>query len=227
VRIGYLSYLLSQNRLDLMGPAIRHLLHQTRTSDVPLLLAVCDHLLDSKYAIDAVRIWNGLADDRQIPFERLQVAEGKLLTDGDFRSPLISRGFDWRLPSLDGVMASGDDQGGLRLTFSGSQPENCEPLQQFVPVQENMHYQLKVEYRTYGIAAASGLEWHVTNQNADSILITRTNPSSERGDLLNFTFVTPAGCRLARIVLAYRRVPGTTRIEGFIALKRVELSVVD
>jgi hypothetical protein len=37
------------------------------------------------------------------------------------------------------------------------------------------------------------------------------------------TFVTPAGCRLVRLALTYQRKLGTTRIEGFIILRRMEL----
>jgi hypothetical protein len=35
--------------------------------------------------------------------------------------------------------------------------------------------------------------------------------------------VTPARCRIVRVVLRYRREPGTTRIEGYIVLRKVDL----
>jgi hypothetical protein len=179
--------------------------------------------LESQNVAGALDIWNVLADNRRIPFGRLQPAEGRVLTNGDFRVSPTLQGFDWRLPAIDGVSASGEESGGLRLTFSGGQPENCEPLVQFVPIQEHTDYELKFEYQTYGIAAGSGLGWRITGQNGSTTLVDAYNLSSEREESKTISFVTPAGGPIARVALMYRRVPGTTRIEGFIILRRVEL----
>ena len=35
------------------------------------------------------------------------------------------------------------------------------------------------------------------------------------------TFATPAECRLVRLALRYHRSPGTTRMEGFLILRKV------
>jgi tetratricopeptide (TPR) repeat protein len=226
IRAAYLTYLLRRNRLDLIRPASRHLLSGTRASDVPLLLTACDRLLESKNVVDTLEIWNGLADNRRIPFGRLQPAEGRVLTNGDFRVSPTLQGFDWRLPSPAGVSASVDVGGGLRLTFSGSQPENCEPLVQFVPVQPNLNYQLTFEYRTYGIAAGSGLRWRIVDQNGGATLLDAYCLSSEHVETAKLSFVAPAGCQIARVALIYRRAPGTTRIEGFLILRRVELKPI-
>ena len=130
---------------------------------------------------------------------------------------------DWRLPKIDGVSASADEGGGLRLTFSGSQPENCEPLVQFVPVQENTDYELKFEYRTHGIAAGSGLAWRITDPNGGKTLVDAGNLDAENEEAGRVSFVTPAGCQFARLAMAYRRVLGTTRIQGFVVLRKVEM----
>jgi hypothetical protein len=131
--------------------------------------------------------------------------------------PPAIQGFDWRLPVIDGISASMEDRGGLRLTFSGRQPENCETLVQFIPVRENTHYQLQCEYRTSGIAAASGLAWRITDWNGGGTL-------GDGEELGKVAFVTPAGCQIARVALAYKRIPGTTRMEGFIVLRKVQLT---
>jgi hypothetical protein len=224
VRAAYLSYLMSQGRLDLIRPVSRYLLTGTRASDVPLLLTTCDRLLKSNNVADALGIWNGLSDNHRIPFARLQPAEGRVLTNGEFRVPPTLHGFDWRLTAINGVSASADERGGLRLTFSGSQSENCEPLVQFVPVQENMVYQLKFTYRTYGIAAGSGLEWRITDRNGGRPLAGADGLYTKGEESGRVSFVTPAGCQIARVALAYRRSPGTTRMEGFIVLRKVELN---
>lgn len=224
IRALYLAYLLNRQRLDLIHPASSYLLQETRATDVPLLLAACDRLLESKNVAGALDIWNTLADKRRIPFGRLQPAEGRVLTNGDFRVSPTLRGFDWRLPAVDGVSASGDEGGGLRLSFSGLQPENCEALVQFVPTREHTQYELKFEYRTFGIAASSGLGWRITDQNGRTTLVDAYDLASEREQSGTLSFVTPAaGSPIARVALVYRRVPGTIRIEGFIILRRVEL----
>ncbi len=220
VRAAYLSYLLSRNRLDLIGPASRHLLQGARAADVPLLLATCDRLIESRNAAGALEIWNGLAATHRIPFEPLQRG-GDVLTNGDFQVAATMHGFDWRLPVIDGVSASTDDRGGLRLTFSGTQPENCELLVQFVPVQENTDYQLKFEYGISGSAAGSGLEWRITDWNGGKSLVDAHGQYTERDRSGKVVFVTPAGCHIARLALAYKRIPGTTRMEGFIVLLKV------
>ena len=100
--------------------------------------------------------------------------------------------------------------GGLRLTFSGSQPENCEPLVQFVPAQENMEYE--PSYKTYGMAAVSGLEWRVTELSGGRALVAGIFLSAEREEAGRVSFVTPASCHSVRLAPAYKRVPGTTRV---------------
>ena len=37
-------------------------------------------------------------------------------------------------------------------------------------------------------------------------------------------FAAPAGCRFVRLALTYQRAMGTTRIEGYMILRRMELA---
>jgi tetratricopeptide (TPR) repeat protein len=221
VRAAYLAYLLEQRRLDLIQPAIRHLLRAALPADVPLLLTACDWLLDGKQETAALEIWNALVDRHRIPFTRLDPARGAVLTNGTLEVPPTSRGFDWRLPAVEGVSASSDEGGGLRLTFSGNQPERSELLSQMVALQNATGYELKFEYRTQRIASGSGLAWRIANQ--DQVLAEADSLSSEEWRSGRLFFTTPAACRLAQLSLTYRRLPGTTRIEGYVALRNVEL----
>jgi hypothetical protein len=109
------------------------------------------------------------------------------------------------------------------LTFSGGQPESCEPLTQLVPVQENGAYELKFAYRTSGVAAAAGPRWQVADAFGAK-RIAESGPLSS-GDTAagRLGFVSPAGCRLIRLALSYQRAPGTTRIEGYIVLRDVRV----
>ena len=49
---------------------------------------------------------------------------------------------------------------GLRLTFSGREPEACEPLVQLVPLRwRTCHMSLQFRYRTREIPSGAGLGW--------------------------------------------------------------------
>jgi len=223
IRMSYLSYLLNQNRLDLVGQPVRYLLEGNRPADTPVLLTACDRLIEAKLVPEALAIWNDLADAHSISFGRLSPEGGADLTNGSFALSPTSRGFDWRLPIVDGITAATEESmAGLRVTFSGDQPERCEPLVQFAPVRERTEYHLSSRYLTSSIKDGSGLAWHITDMNG---IVLKDHPmvSSETGIQTETSIVTPSGCRLVRLSLIYQRTPGTTRIDGFVVLKSVDL----
>jgi tetratricopeptide (TPR) repeat protein len=224
LRASYLSYLLGRGETDRIAPSAQSVLAADRPSDAPLLLAACDRLLEGKQVDGALLIWNKLAAGHRIPFAPLSPDGGPVLTNGTFAISPTSRAFDWRLPSLEGVSASREeDAAGLRLTFSGGQPEKCEPLAQLVPVQENAAYELKFTYRTSGISPGAGPRWQVADGFGASVIAESEALSSQETAQERLSFVSPAGCRLVRLVLAYQRAPGTTRIEGYMVLRDVRL----
>lgn len=220
----YLSYLLARGRVDAIMPAARKVMAQNRKADAALLMDTCDRLLGKGRVGDALEVWNGLALRRDIPFGTMNVGAMPILTNGTFANAPTSRGFDWRLPAVDGVSASGEENpGGLRLTFSGSQPEACEVLTQFLPVRESTPYELSFTYRTSGIGPGTGLRWRVTEASGEGELAESDSLSSEGGKQDRILFRTPPGLRLARIALEYRRAAGTTRPAGFVTLREVEV----
>ena len=224
VRAGYLSYLLGQNRVDLIGPALHRLLDDNRLADVPLLLTACERLLDARRVDQAAEIWNRLADAGRVQF-RTPAGEGEqLVANGSFAAPPSSRGFDWRLPVVQGIGVSREEESpGLRLTFSGTEPEDCEPLLQLVPLQSKMQYKLSFAYRTRGIASGQGLGWRITDASSGAILSEGPSLASEPDAETHLSFETPADCRLVRLALRYHRTRGTTRMEGFLVLRNVAL----
>lgn len=228
VQAGYLAYLLDHRRLETIMPAVRKVMGQGRKADVPLLMAACDRLLDDRRALGAIEIWNGLAQRRDIPFGTVDTDAAPMLTNGTFASAPSSRGFDWRLPATDGVSASEEEHpAGLRLTFSGSQPEQCEILAQFLPVRAETSYVLRFTYRTSGIESGTGLRWRVTEASGGGALAEGDSLSSEEQKEDRISFRTPAGGRLARIALEYRRAAGTTRTAGFVVLRSVDVRPMD
>ena len=240
VRAGYLSYLAGQNRIDLLGPPAQRVLEENRESDTPLLLAVCDRLLDQSAVgqvpdlptagcvNEALAIWNRLAETHRIPFAPRSSATGSLLINGSFPVAPTSRGFDWRMPEVEGISpASEESPGGLRLTFSGRQPEVCEVLAQYVPVRENGRYKLSYRYRTSGIEPGTGLTWRIADSKRATSLGEGPNLSAEQETQNQLAFVTPPGCRLVRLSLDYRRSLGTTRITGFVVLRSIQLETAN
>lgn len=220
---AYLSYLLSIDRLELLGPSLQRVLDAGRTEDTPLLLTLCDQLLRESRVEDALRIWNKLASERKIAFPVKAAASQSLLTNGRFLIEPISGGFDWHLPKADGISLAREDPEGVRLTFSGDEPEHFELLSQYVPVQENGTYELKFLYRTSGIESGTGIHWEIENLSSATKISAGQSLSSEQEVQGKLSFVCPPGRHLIRVVLAYQRNPGTTRIAGFIILRSIEL----
>jgi tetratricopeptide (TPR) repeat protein len=224
VRAGYLSYLLDQNRVDLIGPVVNRLLEENREADVPLLSTACERLLEARRVDQAVETWNRLADAGRVPF-RTPAGEGdQLLANGSFALPPASLVFDWRLPTVEGISVSREESPlGLRITFSGREPEDCEALVQLVPLRGKTPYQLKFVFRTQGIPSGAGLGWRIADAIAGTVLREGPSLESEAEALVHLSFETPAECRLLRLSLRYRRAPGTTRMEGFLVLRNVAL----
>jgi len=217
---------LGQKRVDLIGPAVHRLLEDNRQTDAPLLLTACEHFLAAAQVDEAVDLWEGLARAGRIPFETPMAKGRQLLTNGTFTTPPSSQGFDWRLPEAEGISVSREGEArGLRITFSGSEPEDCEALVQLVPVRGKTKYELRFEYRTEGIASGAGLEWRLTRAGDGALIGEGPSLVSEAEAERQILFETPAECRLVRLTLRYHRAPGTTRIEGFLILQNVALAV--
>ncbi len=221
---SYLSFVIDNNRVDSIAPAARRLLASRREEDRPILLAACERLLDVREVTGALEIWNSLAETHAIPFQPLTPATGVSLTNGNFSIPPSARGFDWRLPAVQGIsVARHEDAPGLRVTFSGQQPEICETVSQFLPVVEGRTYMLTVSYQTLAVRPGTGLTFRVADAENSKILGQTQNLSSEIETQDTLSFVTPRGCRLVRLVLVYERAAGTTRIEGSIVLRSVSM----
>jgi len=221
-RAAYLAYLLDAGRPGLAGPALGRLLADRRQADVPLMLQACDRLLGAGQASEARAVWDGLAAARLLPGGAS--GGGGLLYNGEFSVSPTGHGFDWRLPAIEGIGTAREDaRGGLRLTFSGGQPESAEPLFQFVPVEEATAYELRFDYRTSGIAAGSGPKWRLDDAVPGLAVAGGEGLVSEVPAAGRIRFITPPGCRLLRVSLAWRRRTGATRIAGYIVLRNVEL----
>lgn len=222
---NYLAYLTNQNRIEPITRAATRVFAWNREADTPALLAACDRLIADDRAEQAIRIWNRLAELRRIPYGVLEPQSGRSLTDGDFTMLPMSQGFDWRLPGAAGVTTLFEERpAGLRISFSGRQPENCDVLTQVLPVVESSNYELRFLYRTSGIAPRTGLGWRIMDLYGSRILAQGNSLASESEGEGRLAFRTPAGSGLLRLTLRYERAPGTTRVEGFILLRELRLT---
>ena len=222
LRTRYLAYLIDENRTALLRPVGRSVIRAGRVSDVPLLLKACDRLLDAGHTEGALEIWNELADGGRIPFHRAPGSSGSLATNGNFAIPPSLHGFDWRLPPVAGVDLSREENpSGLRIAFSGRQPEQCEPLVQWLPVPQHGRHLLEYRYRTVAIPPGAGLTWQIRDD--DGLIVSSPALSRTLEATDGFTFTVSPRCRSLRLSLTYRRAPGTIRMAGFVILRSVAL----
>jgi hypothetical protein len=227
IRSQYLDYLVQQNHIDLAPRAIGAVLNQKRPKDVPLLLGACDLLINAGLVEDAIRVWNGLIAAGNL--SSTPVSSDKPISDFQgFREPAVWRGFNWRFQEVVGMSPSlEDDPPGLRLTFSGEQPETFEPLLRYLPVKGAALYALTIPYRTFGVGAHSGLRWSVFEQPGGALLARSDEVSSEQDAQVAIRFTPSPSCRLVKIALDYGRTPGTTRINGSLLVRGIEMHPAD
>src|SRR6185437_16727022 len=95
------------------------------------------------------------------------------LTNGAFQLPLLEYGFDWRVPPVAGVTFDQfPDLGQIRFTFSGTQPEACLLLAQYLPLQPGRRYRLAWTAAMDRIAPANGVTWRIDSfQNGSALPI--------------------------------------------------------
>jgi hypothetical protein len=145
------------------------------------------------------------------------------LTNGDFGVRSHGHGFDWVISSVDGVtMDQFPPQKELRLNFSGRQPEQCELLRRYIPVEPGSEYRMEWKARADQIEIPSGLMWHMRCAGESAC------PTLESGDLLNgsdgiWRFRAPDS-RLCVLTLDYARPTGAVTANGTVTLSSVSIS---
>lgn len=215
----YLRFLLGEKKLDAAQALAARIRSRPQPDDAPALLDFCNAMLDAKLAGPALETWNVLCARKLIPYQPLGPQRGASLTNGNFRPDSPAAGFDWRVNSLPGVsiVRTGSY---LRATFSGKQPEACEILWQYVPLEPGRRYELQFDYQTRDARPRSGLRWKVMGGNGQ---VSAESADLASDDWKHETFGFTADASLVRLVLWYQRMPGATRIEGSISLRSAAL----
>jgi O-antigen ligase len=210
----YLAYLTRLSRLQDAHAAALRIARTAGAADREALLHYVDRSLRASRAQAALEVWNSLCLRRLVPY---RAALAGTLVNGDFGQPMLNRGFDWMERPATGVMLFQSSAGGaeLEIALSGKQPERCEILAHYVPVAPRSAYRLRFEYRTAELPKHTGVIWSVDpRQEFELAAAPEWSPGEWR-------FEAPADA--TRLVLAYRRAPGTTRREGAVFLRQVQL----
>ena len=192
-----------------------HLSGTARTEDLPALLEYCDQSLSDGAAQVAIEVWNNLCRRGLLPFRPLDPPSGISLTNSSFEHQPMGMGFDWRVAQAP-WLSSARFNGGLRLTFSGGQPENCLIALQDVPVVPGAHYRLRLDSRTIDSQVPNGLNWSVSDASGKAV------PIEQAAD--QWLSFAPAS-EVVRLALVYHRPIGSTRLTGTVAISSVQLEM--
>ncbi len=201
----FLYYLMAE-RLDGSSIADR-ILGKAGKEDLPPLLAWTDRLIELRRTSEAHALWDRLSDKKLIPYPHLA-----LLTNANFSRDPLQAGFDWRIAAPPGVNYARTD-GGLRIEFSGKQPETFNLASQYLDLARGT-YVLSFEYRTTGSDKTTNLRWKAGLALSEPLIATENWTRS------SWTLATGPGDRL---VLLEQRDPGTIRPEGVVYLRGLHL----
>jgi hypothetical protein len=216
VERAYLDLLIGQNRLEAAQAVARLMLARPSPENTKRLTDFTDRLIARGRETAALEIWNGLGK-----FAKVGPPPGVVLTNGDFATSPSGAGFDWRLMAPPGLVARWNPST-LSFSFSGSAPEDCALLEQWIPLALR-RYRLGFEYQTAAMPPATGLRWAITPRDRaayQSPGLASAPTWQER----RWSFA-PEQAGLARVRFLYRREPGTTRNDGRIELRHVRLEV--
>ncbi len=161
------------------------------------ILGITEDLISTDPAV-AFNIWNKLA----------------FTPSPDFQ-PLLGRGFDWRIATVDGVRATPTEEPSLRLVFDGKQPEMAEILSRVFPIEAGKSYRLRWQSRTTPDRGQTGLAWRTAGTSASI----RASDSWQDG----YTDVPASAAPALRIALTYQRIAGSPRLDGTLWLRHVVL----
>lgn len=221
----YLAYLTAEGKLAAAGEAANRIMLRLSADDLPELLTYCGRLLETGAGQQAVNIWNGLCRRRAIPYDELAPDQRLSLTNGDFRVRPSSLGFDWRVIPWAGITLDHlATQPGVRITFSGEEPESCEIITQRMPVIPGAAYRIQEQHRTANMQAETGIRWSAYD-DVTHLELARSEPlpAGETWMTQTLRFAAGSNCRLVKLALIYQRTPGTTRLEGSLWLRQVQL----
>ena len=196
-----------------------HLLVQGRPEAIQPLLEACDWLLLAHHPELALPLWKAMVPRGWVP------ASDAAITNGDFSRQPLSRGFDWRLPPVEGVSSFLDtNPSALGFELTGSEPDSFTLLRQMIPVDQQNASILAVHFKSEGIPPGSGLRWVARDPFTGDVLARTASLFAPQPGSAKACFVPPPGTRFAEIALEYQRATGTVHPSGRLTLSAVRLT---
>ncbi len=236
VVFNYLNYLLESSQTDALEAAAMQALSLPRRVPADLLEAVPnwlnlvgvaeDTLLAAGQPEAALRVWTKTS---QTGWNKLPApSRSAPLTNGSFQTAFSNHGFDWSFMPTNGITFDQlTDRHEARFSFSGTQPEWCRLLQQFVPVAPGKAYQLQWQTDYADFEHAIGLTW-----KAYPVRFGRVDMESgiagpdlvnESGGAQKWKFFNSADANFVLVTLEFKRPVGQARAEGTLSIHDVEM----
>ena len=221
VRRNYLFFLVATLRFQALSPLDRQVASAATAANYHPLLDYCERVMIPN-PNSAMAVWNTLCQKRLIPFAPLDPATGKVVTNRDFSVLPTERGFDWRIPVVDGATVSvRNESPGLTVQLSGDQPEDCVLAQQYIPLNPGRNYKLSFQYSSAAAVDSSGLTWQIVDALTNTPLA-QSGALKIDGAAGSGQLAFNAGSdSVATLILRYHREPGTVRHEESALIRNV------
>ena len=235
VQLDFAAYIFDKG--DVSSEALLvDLARNAEKSESGYFLHHVNRLLEGWRFPTGLTIWNSLCSRGLIPYAALKPGEARVLTNGRFSEPSLGQGFDWRIPEVPGVFTSpiraqGAKVQGWNVWLTGAQPEQCELLSQFVPIEPGNTLRVNLRYwlrpPPSGLRSGrTGIFWAIVDKNRKQIAGAELIAS---GDVREDSFASLLGGSEmgARLILHYQRPAGSPRMETEIRLQAVSIEPQD
>ncbi len=228
VLLPYAWFLCNSHQYSAIPPIVARLIKAAGKADPRawgrdgLIAAIEDRLVAEGNRDPALRIWSSMVNEGWL--QKTIPTLTHPLTNGDFRTPLFSHGFDWIRAGTEGLrIDESPSENLIRLQFSGNEPQHCLVLQQYLPMEAGRTYRLEWQANPIPGDALSGLTWHLRPVGDGA------GPGLESSDLGlspsgSWNVRARLGAELYRLTLEYARPLGQLRANGTFILKSVSIS---
>jgi tetratricopeptide (TPR) repeat protein len=187
-----------------------------------------DALLREGLGAAAVRLAGQLGREPWAPYAPAE-GDGQALVNASFRPPWTGRGFSWRHGEAEGLeVRPGSAEEGVRIEFSGNQPESLEVLAQMVHCRRGGEWEISLEYQSDNLTPAhSGVRWRLepVGGSLPAVRLEEGEPEWNAADWTPWRerWQIPAEGGVFRLVLAAQRPVGQRRVEGELSFRRIGL----
>lgn len=209
---AYLDLLIAAQSLDRAEAVGQRLLARRTPEDQRRLAEFVSREIRADRVQPALTFWNAL-------FKPLDADHGPVLTNGDLRHQPTGIGFDWTLYSGPGTEATWSEDT-IRIEFTGGQPDALKLLEQPIPVQRTKRYRLTFEYLLPHVSTTAATPfWEMDDRPLIQL------DGSDAWQSVGAPY-SASRAGLVRLRLVYRRVLGTTPLQGWVSIRNIRVEVL-